>query len=59
VNPASDLARISVKRTEDNVDVHSRPPFRAREDLSDLASDDSESRSKIEAPTGVGNEREQ
>jgi hypothetical protein len=28
-------------------------------DLSELASDDSESRSKIEALTGVGNEQEQ
>jgi hypothetical protein len=30
----------------------------ASEDLSELASDDSESRSKIEAMTGVGNEQE-
>jgi hypothetical protein len=36
----------------------SNPSIEASEDLSELASDDSESRSKIEAMTGVGNEQE-
>jgi hypothetical protein len=36
----------------------SSPSIEAGEDLSGLASDDSESRSKIEAMTGVGNEQE-
>jgi hypothetical protein len=36
----------------------SNPSIEASEGLSELASDDSESRSKIEAMTGVGNEQE-
>jgi hypothetical protein len=43
----------------DNVDIAQAPPIEASEDLSEPASEDSESRSKIEAPTGVRNEQEQ
>jgi hypothetical protein len=56
---ASDRSRINANWALDNVDVAQAPPIEAGEDLSELASDDSESRSKIEAMTGVGNKREQ
>jgi hypothetical protein len=56
---ASDRSRINANRARDNVDTAQASPIEACEDLSDLAIDDSESRSKIEAPTGVGNEQEQ
>jgi hypothetical protein len=56
---AADRAHINANRARDNVDVAQAPPIDASEDLSELASDDSESRSKIEALTGVGNEQEQ
>jgi hypothetical protein len=56
---ASDPSRINANRARDNVDTAQASPIEAGEDLSDLAGEDSESRSKIEAPTGVGNEEEQ
>jgi hypothetical protein len=51
--------RVNVNWALDNVDVAQAPPIEAGEGLSKLASGDSESRSKIQAPTGVGNEQEQ
>jgi hypothetical protein len=54
---AGDRARISVNRARGSADV-SRTRRSRPANLSELASDDSESRSKIEAMTGVGNEQE-
>jgi len=53
-----DRARISVNRGGGKCRRLSNRSIEASEDLSELASDDSESRSKIEAMTGVGNEQE-
>jgi hypothetical protein len=53
-----DRARISVNRGCGTCRRLSNRSIEASEDLSELASDDSESRSKIEAMTGVGNEQE-
>jgi len=36
-----------------------KPPIKAGEDVSELPSDDSESRSKIDVMTGFGNDQEQ
>ena len=44
---------------QDNVDVAQVPPIEAGEDLNELVSDGSESRTRIEAIIGVGNEQMQ
>jgi 16S rRNA U1498 N3-methylase RsmE len=55
---SGDRARISVNAAGGQCRRLSNPSIEASEDLSELASDDSESRSKIEATTGVGNNQE-
>jgi len=48
-----DRTRLNANWARDNVDVSQAPPIRAGEDVSEPPSDDSESRSKLDAMTGV------
>ncbi len=55
----ADRAHINANRATDSVNVAQAQPIKAGEDLGEPVSHDSESRSKMEAMIGVGNEQAQ